>query len=106
MTTSAPARRYLATSAAVSTPVVAASEALHPSVQERDPRARQARLGRAREADLRHDGERVGVDVGLQEPVEEHERVGAGLVEPQRHLAGRAEVRAQLDRHRHASPRP
>ena len=49
-----------------------------------------------------HDGERVGVDVGLQEPVEQHERVRARLVEPQRHLAGRAEVRAQLDRHRHA----
>ena len=41
ITTSAPARRYLATSAEVSTPVVAASERSHPSVQERDPGARQ-----------------------------------------------------------------
>ena len=51
---------------------------------------------------LGHHGERLGVDVGLQEAVEQHQPVRAGLVQPQRHLAGRAEVRAQLDRHRHA----
>ena len=54
-----------------------------------------------RQADAGHHGERFGVDVGLQEPVEQHQPVRAGLVEPQRHLAGRAEVRAQLDRDRH-----
>ena len=64
-------------------------------------RGSRASAGRG-EADLAHHGERLGVDVGLQEPVEEHQRVRARLVQPQRHLAGRAEVRAQLDRHRHA----
>ena len=74
----------------------------HPSVQERDPRARQPCLRRVGEADLAHHGERVGVDVGLQESVEQHQGVRARFVEPQRHLAGRAEVRAQLDGHRDA----
>ncbi len=49
-----------------------------------------------------HDHEPVGVDVGLKEPVEQHERVGARLVEPERHLAQRAEVRAQLHGDGHA----
>ena len=55
----------------------------------------------AGEADPLHHGEGLGVDVGLQEPVEQHQGVRAGLVQPQRHLAGRAEVGAQLDSHRH-----
>ena len=74
----------------------------HASMEQRDPRARQPGLGGAREADPGNDGERLGVDIGLQEPVEQHQSVRAGLVQPQRHLAGRAEVRTQLDRDRHA----
>ena len=45
--------------------------------------------------------EGLGVDVGLKEPVEEHQAVRAGRVQPQRDLAGRTELRAELDRHRH-----
>jgi hypothetical protein len=41
------------------------------------------------------------VDVGLKEPVEKHQAVRAGLVQPLRDLAGRTELRAELDRHRH-----
>src|SRR4249919_2973947 len=54
----------------------------HTSVEERDPCAGQPGLGRAGEADLAHDGKLIGVDIGLQEAVEEHERVRARLVEP------------------------
>ena len=47
-----------------------------------------------------HDGERFGVDIGLQEAVEKDEGVGAGLVQSQREIPNRAEVRAELDRDR------
>ena len=52
-----------------------------PPVKEGDPGARQTGLARVGEPDLGHDGERLGVDVGLQEAVEQHEGVGADLVE-------------------------
>ena len=52
--------------------------------------------------DGRHHLERVGVDLGLQEAVEEHEPVRARLVEAVGHLAERAEVRAELHGDRHA----
>jgi sulfhydrogenase subunit alpha len=69
--------------------------------QDGDPGARQPGLGRAGEVHVRQHREGLGVDVGLQEPVEQHQAVRARLVKPQCHLADRAEVRAQLDRHRH-----
>ena len=101
MTTSAPASRYLATSAGSSTPVVAASAArTRPRRSAIHVRGSRASAGLERST-AGTTARAVGVDVGLQEPVEEHEPVGAGLVEPQRHLAGRAEVRAELDRDRH-----
>ena len=69
--------------------------------QDGDPGARQPGLGRAGEVHVGQHREGLGVDVGLQEPVEQHQAVRARLVKPQGHLADRAEVRAQLDRHRH-----
>ena len=56
----------------------------------------------AREVHFRQDRELLGIDVRLQEAIEQHQRVRPGLVEAQHHLAGRAEVGTQLDRDRHA----
>ena len=69
--------------------------------EDGDPGARQPRLAGRGQAHVGRDPERLRVDVGLEEPVEEHEAVRARPVEAHRHLPGRAEVRAQLDRHGH-----
>jgi hypothetical protein len=55
--------------------------------QQRDPGPWQPGLGRARQFRRRQHSELLRVDVGLQEPVEEHKAVRAGLIQPQRDLA-------------------
>ena len=64
---------------------------------------RARRVSRAREVHSRQDHEPLGVDVGLQEAIEQHDRIGTGVVEPQRHLAERAEVGAELNRDGHGN---
>ena len=78
----------------------------HTAAQQRDPRLRQQRAVRAGERYRGHDGERFGVDIGLQEAVEKDEGVGAGLVQSQREIPNRAEVRAELDRDRDGDRAP
>ena len=67
-------------------------------VQDRDPPQRQPHLERRAEHQVRHDFEAVEIDVRLVEAVEQHEGVGAGLVEPLGGRRQRAEVRTQLER--------
>ena len=47
--------------------------------QDGDPPQRQAQLPRLAELDAGHDVERVEVEVGLVEAVEQHQSVGAGV---------------------------
>ena len=51
-------------------------------VEDRDPRPRQSRLLRRGQPDARGDNQGLGIDVGVQEAVEEHEAVGACRVQP------------------------
>ena len=72
----------------------------HPLVQDRDPAQRQAQLIRAAQHQVRHDLVIVQVEVGLIEAVEQHQGIRARVGQPLGHIAHRAEVRAELDRHR------
>ncbi len=69
-------------------------------MQQRDPGAGQPTVAGCREVHPGDDRELLGVDVGHQEAVEQDERVGAGVVQPQRDLSDRAEMWTELDRHR------
>ena len=53
----------------------------HAAVQDREPAQPEQQLGGVGEVERRHDLERLGVDVGLVEAVEEDEAVGAERVE-------------------------
>ncbi len=72
-----------------------------PVVQDRDPGAGQPGLRRGGQVEAGRHREGLGVDVGLEVAVEQHQPVGAGAVQADRHLAGGAEVRTQLHHHRH-----
>ena len=77
-------------------PVVAASEArIRPYSKEIQVRGNRASAGLDR-LTLETSGDLLAVDVGLHEPVEEHQPVGARVIEQACHLPRRAEVRAQL----------
>ena len=54
----------------------------HAAGQDRQPAQAQQQLGGSERCSARHDLERLGVDVGLVEAVEEDEAVGAQPVEP------------------------
>ena len=75
---------------------------LHLGRQHGEPDEAQRQLGRAREVDLAADLQLLDVDVGLVEPVEEHEAVGARLVELRGEVGERGVVRGELHRHRDA----
>ena len=70
-----------------------------------DPGAGQRRLRRGRQPEAAADRKRLGVDVGLQEPVEHGQAGRASVVEHDCHLAERAEVRRQLHRDRDGDDR-
>ena len=81
ITASAPTSRYLTTCSAVSTPLVAASEALIlPASMPIQSSGRPGFVARA-QLQLGLDGQRGEVEVGLVEAVEQHEPVGAGVDE-------------------------
>ena len=58
------------------------------SAKQADPGAWKSSLEWARELDALRDLERVGVEVGLHEAVEENERICSGFVEAMGDLAG------------------
>ena len=99
MTMSAPASRYLKTSSAVSTPVLAARTAA-PGRGGSRSRGAAAGFGRRAELEIHGEAQRHDVDVGLVETVEEHQTRGAGFAERARHGADRAEIGTELDRDR------
>src|SRR5690349_24038377 len=78
ITTSAPASRYLITSAGPSTPVVAARETLR-CRRRMEIQVRGSRASAGLEVHVRQHREGLGIDVGLQEPVEQHQAVRARL---------------------------
>ena len=81
-------------------PLVAARLAWMRAVEHRDPAQRHAHgHGRAQQ-DVRLHFEALQVDVRLVEPVEQHQAVGAGVVEALGHVGEVAEERAELHRHR------
>ena len=98
ITVSAPASKYLKTSSADSTPVLAASDAGTRPWRIAIHSSGKPNLGRRAEFEIHRQAERRDVDVGLVEAVEQHQRVGAGIGERTRHGADRAEVRTDLDR--------
>ena len=61
----------------------------HAPVEDREPAQPQAQLRRVRELERRDDLERLGIDVGLIEAVEEDEAVGAEGVELAREMGER-----------------
>ena len=98
MATSAPASSTLTTSAAVWTPVEAASE-----IPQRRCRMAIQRSGRRSSAEVLSssagsDLHGLDVQVGLVEAVEQDQPVGAGLDQLSGQVGQGAEVRAELDR--------
>ena len=84
MVTSAPAMSSFRTSCAVCTPLVAARLAFtRPNRMAIQRSGSRMRLRRAQD-DVRHHLQRFDVDVGLVEPVEQHQPVRSRRVEPVR----------------------
>ncbi len=88
MATSAPASSSFTTASASWTPVVAASDASMRPVQDRHPPQYESHLGRRAQDEVGRRGERLEIDVGLVEAVEQHQSVGAGVDEATGHVTG------------------
>jgi hypothetical protein len=71
---------------------------VHVAEQDRDPAQPETELGGRAEREVRHHLESLDVEIGLVEPVEEHEAVRTRLVELQGHVRDRAEEVRQLHR--------
>ncbi len=68
--------------------------------ENREPQQWQANLIRLAELEVGQHLEARDVEIRLVESIEQHECVGAGPFEGQRHAADRAEIGAELDRDR------
>ena len=68
--------------------------------QDGDPAQRQPQLPRLAQLDAGHDVERLEVEVGLVEAVEQHQPVGAGVDDARREVGHGRVVRAELHRER------
>ncbi len=74
-------------------------------VQDRDPAQRQPQIVRAAERQAGHHLQRLQIEVGLIEAVEQHQPVGAGLGESLGQMRQRGDEGAQLERDRDTHPR-
>jgi hypothetical protein len=97
--TAAPAMSILRASVARCTPLVAARSALTGRREWRSSAGKPHGHGRAQQ-DVGHHLEVLQVDVRLVKPVEQHQAVGARLIQALGHVGEVGEERAQLDRHR------
>ena len=78
-------------------PLVAARLGFYSAEEDADPGERQAHGLRRAQQHAGSQFERFEIDIGLVEAIEQHQAVGAGLIEALGHVREVAEERAQLD---------
>ncbi len=70
------------------------------------PKQGQADFAGVTEAEIGQNLQGGEIDIGLIEAVEQYQRIGAGLLHRQRHMAEGAEIGAEFDRQRDGHSRP